>query len=410
MKKIFAFLRSMNFAVFLLILLIVMCVIGSLIPQGNPPSDYVFLYPKTFKLILFLQFDHIFSSWYFISILSFLCFNMTLCSLGRIGSIRRQKMNFPENASHCTVNIGLTNEVQQKLIQYLEKKRYKKFEIENTLVYFKNGTGFYGSTVVHLSTLLIIVLGAIILYSADIADYEVKPGESLLFSDGTSLQVNSFRITDDTGRIDFTSSITVTEADGSVSGPVDISVNRPHTFRSRKYYQQTYGTCASISVRDDKTGGEDLFTPSDEVFLSADGKNGVWYTAIYPGYIRDESGKLTIVRNTEGAYENPVYRILLRTNGEDTPMLVFPGETVTVGDFTYTFNEPISYPGIRVKTREPFVLVFLYTSFVFLCGGLVLCFFFVPVAVVFKDGNYAIYGSKTVGLTLELAVFLKGGR
>ena len=102
-----------------------------------------------------------------------------------------------------------------------------------------------------------------------------------------------------------------------------------------------------------------------------------------------------------------MYRILLRVNGENTPMLVFPGETVKVGNLTYVFNEPISYPGIRVKTREPVILAFLYTSLGFLCGGLVLCFFFVPVAVVFKDEGYAVYGNRTVGLGLELDAFLK---
>lgn len=407
MKKIITFLRSMNFAVFLLVLIIIMSAVGSLIPQDLPVSDYASLYPKTFKPVIFLKLDRIFSSWYFVSILAFLCFNMTLCSLGRIKPIYRQKANFAEDASRCAVNIGLTDNLRQKLCNYLETARYRKREIKNAVVYYKNGLGFYGSVAVHFSTLLIIAFGAIILYSADVADYEVKPGETLLFADGTSLKVNSFRITDETGRLDFTSSITVTEADGTVSGPVDIRVNRPHAFRSRKYYQQTYGTCASISVRDDETGAEDLFMPSEEAILSADGKNGVWYTAIYPGYIRDESGKLTIVRNTEGAYENPVYRILLRENGENTPMLVFPGETVKVGNLTYTFNKPVSYPGIRVKTRAPIILALLYISFLFLCGGLVLCFFFVPVAVVFKDKGYAVYGNRTIGLSLELDIFLK---
>lgn len=405
-KKIIAFLRSMNFAVFLLVLIVIMSIIGSLIPQGNSVSDYAVLYPKVFRLVLFCKFDRIFSSWYFISILAFLCFNMALCSLGRIKPTWRRKANFTENASRCTAHISLTDNMRQKLRDYLESARYKKCKIKNTVVYYKNTAGFYGPAAVHFSTLLIIVFGALILYSSDTADYEVKPGESLLFADGTSLKINSFRITDETGRLDFTSSITVTESDGTVSGPVDISVNHPHAFGSRKYYQQTYGTCASISVRDDE-GAEDLFTPSEEAFLSADGKNGVWYTAIYPGYVRDANGKLTIIRNTEGAYENPVYRILLRVNGENTPMLVFPGETVKVGNLTYVFNEPISYPGIRVKTREPVILAFLYMSFVFLCGGLVLCFFFVPVAVVFKDEGYAVYGDRTVGLSLELAAFLK---
>ena len=70
-KKIIAFLRSMNFAIVLLVLIVIMSIIGSLIPQGNSVNDYAVLYPKVFKLVLFCKFDRIFSSWYFILILAF---------------------------------------------------------------------------------------------------------------------------------------------------------------------------------------------------------------------------------------------------------------------------------------------------------------------------------------------------
>ena len=48
---------------------------------------------------------------------------------------------------------------------------------------------------------------------------------------------------------------------------------------------------------------------TDPCFLSIDGRNGVYFQALYPGFIREEDGNYTLVTSTASSYEDPVYSI-----------------------------------------------------------------------------------------------------
>ena len=135
---------------------------------------------------------------------------------------------------------------------------------------------------------------------------------------------------------------------------MEFSVNHPVSMGDYKVYQQTYGTTGRITVTD-KAGHSDSFYVEPQDFLSADGENGIWFDDLYPGYEQDETGALTLITSTSGHYENPVYVFVLRNNGNSEQMLAFPDDTVEIGDLTFTFNEPVEYPGLRIK-RSPAVL------------------------------------------------------
>ena len=87
MKKLGKFLRSMRFGIILLCLIAALSVAGSLLPQGREMGFYAQNYPDYHGLILLLQLDDIFSSWYFVLLMSLLALNLTLCSLVRIFSM-----------------------------------------------------------------------------------------------------------------------------------------------------------------------------------------------------------------------------------------------------------------------------------------------------------------------------------
>ncbi|MDO5120861.1 MAG: cytochrome c biogenesis protein ResB, partial [Erysipelotrichaceae bacterium] len=91
MKKILQFIQSMTFGLILLGAITACSVIGSLIVQNGEPMTYVRYYPDHYQIIFALQFDHIFTSWYFIALSALLCINLTLCSVIRISRISRQK-------------------------------------------------------------------------------------------------------------------------------------------------------------------------------------------------------------------------------------------------------------------------------------------------------------------------------
>ena len=74
MKKIIRFLRSMQFGMILLALVIACSVAGSLIVQQREPMEYVNRYGEdAARLILALKLNDVFSSVYFLVMMAALC-------------------------------------------------------------------------------------------------------------------------------------------------------------------------------------------------------------------------------------------------------------------------------------------------------------------------------------------------
>ena len=187
-----------------------------------------------------------------------------------------------------------------------------------------------------------------------------------------------------------------------------IRVNEPLNFRNYKIYQQTYGTAGAVRITNHLTGISEDMVLQESCFLTLDGKNGMFYQALYPGYVQDADGSVTLITSTSGAYTDPVYDVLSVSNGVTTPVLAFPNETLTIGDVSFTLLDPVSYPGLRIKHMPMEILILLYATFVLMVAGLYLCFFAVPLAVVIEKEGYAILSPKAqTGLMIELEALLK---
>ena len=407
MKKVLKFLRSMAFGMILLVLILICSLAGSLIAQGNDPAWYVQTYPGWHGTLLMLGLDDVFNSWYFITLLVLLCLNLTLCSLIRIRRVAKAAKHAPEHAAEARTRARLTPAGVEQLQAYLAARRYKKTEFDGAAVYTKNALGWYGSFITHLAILLTVIFGAAALYLPTVTDQTCMPGQALTMEDGTRIGVESFRIENESGQLDYASVVTVTLPDGRVGGPERVSVNYPYSFGGYKIYQQTYGTAGAVRVRNTATGGEDVFTLDSMCFLSLDGVNGIWFEALYPGYIRDEAGNFTLITQTSGAYEDPVYQILLASDGVYTPVMAFPGETVSVAGVDFTFEDPVEYPGLRIKKTPALVNALLCAVFVLMIVGLWFCFFQTPQIITVRQDGYAVGGPKPQGLELELAALLE---
>ncbi len=406
-RKIFNFFRSMTFGMILLVLILICSFAGSIIGQGNDPGWYVQTYPDIHGMILTLGLDDVFNSWYFITLVTLLSVNLTLCSLIRIRRVVKASKVAPEQASRRDTKVFLTEQGVEQLTAHLEARHYKKTEFGETTVYSKNTLGWYGSFLTHLAILLTLLFGAAALYLPKVMDQTCMPGQALTMEDGTTIAVQSFEIENDAGELDYASIINITLPDGSSSGYREISVNYPLAFGGYKVYQQTYGTAGAVTVRNTENGGEDYFLLDEMCFLSLDSINGVWYEALYPGYVRDENGNFTLISQTAGRYEDPVYQILLASEGVYTPVMVFPGETVSVGGLDFTFENPVEYPGLRIKRTPPVVNGLLFAAFALMVVGLWFCFFQTPAIVAVRKEGYTVAGPKPQGLEMELSILLE---
>ena len=227
MKKIWNFLRSMRFGVILLLLIALCSVAGSIIPQQRETAYYAENYTQFHPTILALQLDNIFESWYFIVLLALLCLNLTLCSILRGVSLMKDH-RFVQRAGLLPDLKKLTPEGVEKLRAHLtEDLRCKAVPTGESTVYTRHLFGRYGTFITHLAILLTVIFGALALYLPTLTDETCMPGESIRMADGTDIRVESFRIENDAGDLDFSSEITVTLPDGRKSGLQRIRV-RPY--------------------------------------------------------------------------------------------------------------------------------------------------------------------------------------
>ena len=399
----------MKFGMLLLVLVIACSLAGSLIVQQRTPMEYVNRYGADMaEVIMALGLDDVFSAPYFIVLMAALCLNLTLCSLVRLPKVMRAGAALRAQAEKTAMQTTLDGAQAKRLDGYFAQRHYRMRQTEGRRIYTKNMAGYFGSFVTHLSFLLILLVGAAAVITADVKDQTVMPGETIALSDGTSVTVEDFQIEDETGRLDYASVLTVAAPDGKQRATKQIRVNEPLSFNGYKIYQQTYGTAGAVRIENLTTGVSEDMALTESCFLTLDGRNGMFFQALYPGYVQAEDGSVTLVTSTSGAYSDPVYDVLSVSGGVTTPVLAFPDETLTIGDVSFTMLEPVSYPGLRIKYLSPVVLGLLYATFVLMVAGLYLCFFMVPVAAVVTENGYALLSPKAqTGLQIEIDSLLE---
>ena len=406
MKKVLNYMRSMRFGILLLVLIALCSVVGTVIPQGREIAWYAQTYRSFHAVILLLRLHRIFQSWYFIVLLVLLCLNLSLCSLVRVRALAGGAKNETARAAGMPDQRLLSDEGQMLLREHMAALRCRKEQLDGVTVWHKNRFGRYGTFLTHLAILLTVVFGALALYTPTTEDHDVMPGETLTLADGTQIRVDSFRLTDETGRLDYESTAEITLPDGRSSGVVPIRVNHPVSFGPYKLFQQSFGTAGSLTVTDLATGGADDFYLTDMCFLSADGRNGLWYDTLYPDYLRSPSGEVTLFTVTEGSYPNPIYQVRVLADGVYTPSLAVPGDTLEIFGLRFTFNRPVEYPGIRVKHVSRLCNALLIAAFTLMILGLYVTFFCESVLVKADARGYAVGGPRPERMRIELEALL----
>ncbi len=84
MKSLYRFFTSVKVAIVLLILLIGASIPGTLIPQQRSPEEYAARYGQLAGLFEGLQLTRLYSSFWFIALLSLFALNIIVCTLARL--------------------------------------------------------------------------------------------------------------------------------------------------------------------------------------------------------------------------------------------------------------------------------------------------------------------------------------
>ena len=390
----------MTFGMILLVLIAACSVAGSLIPQQREAMEYVSRYgADAAEWIMLLGLQYVFSAPYFIVLMAALCLNLLLCSVIRVVKLRGAGKRLQAAAAAMERKPAPADQLHA----YFARRGYRKTKQGGVTLYSKYAVGFYGSFLSHLALIVLLVVGAATVYGADVQDRTVMPGQTLTLEDGTTLTVNAFQIEDETGRLDYASRIVMKDGKENDSPQTVVRVNEPLRFGGYKVYQQTYGTAGAVTVVNAHSGGSDKLSLAEPVILTLDGRNGLYYNALYPGYTQEEDGGVTLITSTSGAYHDPVYDLRVVSGGQTAPVLAFPGETVTIGDVSFTMEAPVSYPGLGILFLSGAFLGALYASFAFFVAALYVCFFMRPVCVAVGEDGFAVASPKPqLGLQLEL--------
>ena len=298
MKKIGKFLSSMPFAIALLVLLAAACAFSSTVSQGLTYDQYAAEYgERTAGLILALNLDDAFHSWWFIGLSAFLCLNLLCCNLIRLPALLKRIRAFadPEKAvaSKATAEARGTGDPRGVFSALRLPKPRDNQDGNGQEMLFAAGhvAGFWGAWVCHLGIILLILgftLGQITMRQYTIYGL---PGQTKEMGDtGLWVTVDSLMISREENVTvqQYTTALTVTAPGEYTSEQGWSRVNAPANLYGFKFFQNSVGWGADVRVL---KNGEELQTEKlcvGEFFAVADKPELViYFPAFYPNYAAD---------------------------------------------------------------------------------------------------------------------------
>ncbi len=396
----------MQFAIALLVVLAIACSIGSFVTQGQSFNQYAAQYSeRAAAFIIALGLDDAFHSWWFILINAFLCCNLLFCNVIRLPQILKRVKTDRDAGSVTEAAADISAQGVNDPNAFFEKMRHSKpaasvtSDGKDILYSPKNTAGNWGAWICHIGILLLILGFSLSQFlHQEYAVYGV-PGDARPIGDtGYVLQIDGFEVglRDDDTVEQYTADITVYDVNHSDSGSsqsAEISVNNPAKLFGMKFYQNSTGWAARVSVTENGEPLQDKVLCAGEYLAVQDKPDLViYFNAFYPDfYVEPGNAPVTL----SGKLNNPGYLYSVYYQGNMLGMNVLMGsEPLTIDEYTVVFSEPQSYTVIQVKQDRFAWLAFI--GGIVILAGLVLAFYVLPEkvwAVKETDGQWTVYGS-----------------
>ena len=397
MNSIWKFFSSVKLAITTLCILALTSIIGTIIPQGNNFDWYVNYFSEGgllglsvsndtgYKIALIcdlLDIPDMYTSWWFLSLLTLLSINLIVCSIDRFPSVLKQinadNLSFSVNK---LLKMGKCKEwqsipgtipaTQDTLVNILKKNGWKSNvrQTDHTTIFCQKSawsrTGVY---LVHLSILVIFLgalVGSLFGFKGSVMIPETKQTSAIYSTTDSSPIELGFVIRCDSFILDYydngmpktyKSALTVLEND-SIVIQKDIEVNNPLTYKGITFYQASYEAYQDFVLTIDN-----LSTQSTKKILTPFQEKQTWAEeAVSFGVINAES------------FNNHLARIKIWfSNNTDEPVTFWadPDTTTTikVGDTEYSIHVKQMYAtGLQVA-KDPGVWLVYLGCFLMLLG------------------------------------------
>ncbi len=406
-RQLLPVLADLRLAIVLLLAIALFSISGTVIEQGQSLAFYQQNYPEhpalfgflTWKVLLTLGLDHVYRTWWFLSILILFGSSLTACTFtrqfpalkaARLWKFYKEPRQFEKLALSAELETGSLN----SLSELLEKRRYKVFREEDTLYARKGIVGRIGPIVVHAS-MLIILAGAIWgALSGFLAQEMVASGNTFQVKniiDGGplaapqvpkdwSVRVNRFWIdyTPKGGINQFYSNLSVLDNQGKEVDRETIYVNKPLRYRGVTFYQTDWGI-ASIQVRLNKSPIFQI--PMAQ--LDTKGKGRIWGTWI-PTKPDLSEGVSLLARDLQGT-------LLVYDASGKLISTIRPGMATEVNGVTLKIVDVIGSTGLQIKADPGIPIV--YTGFGLLMLGVIMSYVsHSQIWALKKEGNFYVGG------------------
>jgi cytochrome c biogenesis protein len=372
-QKIFRLLADLRFSIFILLIISLCSIIGTVIEQDQSIEIYKINYPLTNPIFGFLTWDrilqfgldHVYKTWWFFTLIFLFGISLISCTfLQQLPSLkiarRCQFFRTTGQFSRLKISTILNNFSFNKILLRIKDNQYSIFQQKNIIYCYKGLTGRIAPIIVHFSMILVL-LGTIIGSLFGFKAQEIVPKTETfhiqnILNNGqltvvpkTSARVNDFWITYTKSKTisQFYSDISILDNQGNETDRKTIAVNYPLISNSVYYYQTDWNL---IGLRFQTLNKEIIEYPLVNL-----NQNKVWLTWISNDSSLNE-GNVIIIDNLEG------YCSVYNETGQFLGNIEL-NETV---DFKtpLTLLEIISSTGLQIKT-DPGIPV-IYSGFFFL--------------------------------------------
>ena len=333
-NKIYRYMTSIRFAIVLMVIIAVLCVLYTVIPQNRPISDYTESYGSAIaNVITLLGLDHVLTSlWMYLSGLLF-TLNLFICTFRRVGFARRQT---------------------------------------------KSKVSAWGSPVLHVG-LCVVLAGAVLsLFIGKKLYYELPVGETVELSGKDTFRITAEDFTvelyeDNVTPKQYRTALKIEDNDGSVT-EAEAYVNGPVKHKGVNIIQQSYGWMIEATVSTGTASRTIKVKEGEATPLFAEGNEAYTLTFhFYPDY--DEEKGIDAMPGIEDT--NPHLLWILSENGETvTASVAALDETQTITDpLTIKFDSYGRYTGLQAK-YDPGIPV-IFAGFFLVLTGLIVRYTFV---------------------------------
>ena len=262
-QNIFKSIADLRFAIFILLIIAAFSVIGTVIEQDQSIEAYKLNYPLTNRVFGFLSWDiilqfgldHIYKTWWFISLILLFGISLLTCTLLQqfpALKIARRCQFFRTTQQFCRLNIStnLDHLSFSQLLFKIKENKYSIFQQKNIIYCYKGLIGRIAPIIVHFSMILILI-GAVIGSVSGFKAQEIVPktetfhiqnilnNGQFTFIPKVSIRINDFWITytKQTTIKQFYSNLSILNVDGNEIEQKTIFVNSPAKYNGIDYYQ-----------------------------------------------------------------------------------------------------------------------------------------------------------------------------